>query len=612
MRTALAVVVGLALFACQAPPAAMPTGTAGDIAREISAIVAPNADISDRPFEDLIASLDLAKTYGADADAIVEQIRKSRAGAMAARTSAFKAGGSRWASVAAQFTTFSIPHFANEMAFSLDPLTKSGGTRTFPLKPYTSVEDGLKSFTTTTLTVNEVFSSSKSHVTGNVNWSYTSITIAKEGGATLAHIKDDRELVGDIDVCPDAGGAVPGKLHVTSLIVAQTAGLTTTRRSTGDSTFEGKVDDQATLRTVTQQSKTEASWESTSGQGGYNSTSSATWNAGANGYLGGLDVGSIDVSIQMSGIATATEAAKAAGWGIALEAYAIEPSYMKAQELWRKGRCVVVAAPDYNAETPIETLEQEKKQHEETVDVDSETSFSVKLRHRFDGGNVSAPITAELTSGKEKLEPDKLEGGTGSLKYKAPKEEDKVASARIRSVSKRGIGTLVLDFRTGKPALTLTVTGTMRGSTNMFGVSSESTDSVTVGPIEFKKAYDNVFEGSGRWQAQHSERTTGFGRTINCSMNQSGTIDWRAELVQRGDKKVWVLNGLDSFVEGNSTMECEGATTDIGTSADLFLGVLGQIVIPEEGGQVPVSGSMPSDRGPTTATGTAIGQTGKK
>ena len=76
---------------------------------------------------------------------------------------------------------------------------------------------------------------------------------------------------------------------------------------------------------MTQQSKTEASWESTSGQGGYNSTSSATWNAGANGYLGGLDVASIDVSIEMSGIATATEAAKAAGWGIALEAYAIEP-----------------------------------------------------------------------------------------------------------------------------------------------------------------------------------------------------------------------------------------------------------------------------------------------
>jgi hypothetical protein len=198
-----------ALLSCQSPQPTMPSGTAGDVAREISAIVAPNADVNDRPFEDLIASLDLAKTYGADADSIVEQIRKSRAGATAARTSAFKAGGSRWASVAAQFTTFSIPHFANEMAFSLDPLTKEGGTRTFPLKPYTSVEDGPKSFTTTTLTVSEVFSSNKSQVTGNVSWSYTSITIAKEGGATLAHIRDDRELVGNIDVCPIAGGAVP-------------------------------------------------------------------------------------------------------------------------------------------------------------------------------------------------------------------------------------------------------------------------------------------------------------------------------------------------------------------------------------------------------------------
>jgi hypothetical protein len=586
----------------------VPQGTVGDVAREMSAIVAPNAEITDRPFEELIASLDLAKTHGAGADAIVDQIRKSRAGATAARTSALMARGSRFASVAAQVTTFSIPHFANEMAFSLDPLTKSAGTRTFPLAPYSGREENEKTFTTTTLSVTEVFTSNKSHVNGNVRWGYTSITIEKQGGATLVHIKDDRELTGDIDVCPDASGGVPGKLHVTSAIVAQSGGVTTTRNSTGDSTFLGQVDEQATLRTVTQQSKIEASWESASGQAGYRSTTSATWNANANGYLNGLDVGSIGATVETSGVAAATDAAKAAGWGTALDAYALEASYIKAQELWRHGRCVVVPAPDYNAETPIETLEQEKRQHEETVDVDSETSFSVKLRHRFDGGNVSAPIMAELTSGKEKLEPDKLEGGSGTLKYKAPTEEDKTATARIRSVSKRGIGTLVLEFKTGG-GLTLTISGSLNGLSQRIG-TVRITDTVNIGPVVFKKLFDDMWEGTGEWTARSTSVTTVIGTTQTCTGTQRGTVTWLASTEKRGDKNVWVLNGLDATAEGTGTSSCEGEIFIDGDIAGIFLGMLDQIVIPREGGRVPVRGSQTVADSSWNASGTAEAKTG--
>jgi hypothetical protein len=624
VRGLVATLVSIALLSCQSAQTTMPSGPAGDVAREMTAVVAPNADINDRPFEELIASLDLARTRGADADAIVEQIRKSRAGATAARTSAFMAGGSRFASVASQVTTFSIPHFAAEMAHSLDPLTKSGGTRNFPLTPYTNREEGEKTFTTTNLSVTEVFTSSKSHVTGTVRWTYTTITIEKQSGATVVHIQDDRELVGDIDVCPDAGGGVPGKLHVTSKIVAQTNGATTTRNSTGDSTFKGTVDEQATLRSVAQQSKIEASWETSSGKGGYRADNSATWNANANGFLGGLDVASISAAIETSGIATATDAAKAAGWGTALDAYALEESYKKAQELWRHGRCVVVAAPDYNAETPNETLEQEKKQHEETVDADSETSFSVKLRHRFDGGSLSAPITAELTGGKEKLEPNRLEGGSGTLKYKAPKEDDKTATARMRSVSKRGIGTLVLEFRTGG-ALTLTISGRLRSTGGFLGTTTTSDDSVQIGPLEFKKAFGDVWQASGTWQGVTSNVTSNSLSTQTCSGTEKGEVTMQARQEQRGNERVWVIASGKSSAEGSGTLDCTNtlggttlrgvtlpgrysAETD-GESGSIFVGLLETIVIPQSGGNVRVHGSATTDRGTFTAEGTATATT---
>jgi hypothetical protein len=407
----------------------------------------------------------------------------------------------------------------------------------------------------------------------------------------------------------------PGaSLDVEQKVRSDAKGTVTTREAKSKNKFTGTVGTDAFLSSVQQSFHEESSWQLTTGSGAYNVDVGMTYTANQSGsFLGGAQSGSASGSVgSASGQATeGNTLARSAGFSMAVDALTLEDAYQAAQRLWRQGRCVMVEAPDYGAATPIETAQQEAKQHDEKVDVDSETQFSVRLKHRFAGGTLSLPLKADLTSGDKTLEPNQLDSGSGPLKYKAPPEEDKHATATLRTTSKRGIGTLVLDFHTGG-ALTLTVTGTMRGTTNMFGVSSEATDTVTVGPIRFKKMFENVYQGTGDWQAQHSERTTGFGRTVNCSMSQRGKITWLAELVKRGDKNVWVLDGNDAMAEGNSTMECDGATTDIGESAGLFLGVLGQFTIPEEGGRIPVSGSMPTDRGTTTASGTAVAETGKK
>jgi len=60
--------------------------------------------------------------------------------------------------------------------------------------------------------------------------------------------------------------------------------------------------------------------------------------------------------------------------------------------------------------------------------------------------SVAAIAITTALSGTKTLEPNKLES-SGSLTYKAPDEDDKKATAKLQSTSKRGIGTLVLDAR---------------------------------------------------------------------------------------------------------------------------------------------------------------------
>jgi hypothetical protein len=617
--------VALALLSCNLLPSAAPqapSGPVGEVAREIAtqvaAIAAPNAELADQPFEDLLAKLDLANSHGASADEIVGQIRKTRA-AVAARAAASAFARPRLASLPALVGTFSIPHFASRFAFSLDDLTKKNQTIALPSSPYSHMETGATSFTTTTLNVTEMFTGEGSKVTATVRWSYSTITIETRTGATLVHVTDDRELVGTMDVCPDAGGSVPGTVKVTSNIAAKQGAVMTTRRSNGNSTFKGTVNEQATLQSVRQEQRVETSWQSTSGDGGYNADNTATWNAGANGYLGGLATGSITSDLTPSGGASAAEAARAAGWDIALDAFAIESAYQKAQDLWRRGRCVIVAAPDYDAETPISAEQQNAPQHDEAVEPSSETKFSVNLKHRF-SGSVSAPITAALSSGQKTIGPSRLES-SGSLTYKAPDEEDKRATAKLQSTSKRGIGTLVLDFHTGG-GLTLSITGEVHGNSTTIVGTVRVLDTVRIGPLEFKKSFGDFWEGTGTWTAETSSFTTAGLGNDTCTGRDSGKITMMATRETRGDRTVWVIDPLDGSTEGTGSMECvhsqgdqtlRGVTIPArrtheseGDAAQLFIGNLSPFTIPAEGGTVRVHGSQSAAGGSWTSEGTAV------
>jgi hypothetical protein len=615
MRKSLVVLV-VALVACQAPPASAPTpaltGPAADVARSVVALLAPNAQVEDLPLEDAIAGLDLSKSLGARGGTIVDQIRKTRA-AVEKRATSSTTSGPHLASIAPVVGNFSFSQFAHDFGFVLDERTEKGGTISYPANNLTATESDNATTTTTTLSVTQTFSASRSVVTATLRWMYSSITIditPNGGGKTLVHVQDDREFEGKIDVCPDASGAVPASLKVSSKIVADKDGLTLRRTSTGNSTFKGNVNDQAALTGVSQVSKYETSTDSTSGSSGTRSSTEATWNLRSDSLLGNLDDGSFRATLETTGIATAEQAAKAAGWDTALGIFAVEPAYLSARTLWQHGRCVVVAVPEWSAETPIKINEQQTPQHTEEVDVSSDTKFKAELRQRFGGGTLNKPTTAELTSGKEKLTPNKLESGAGELTYKAGDEENKKATAVLRSTSNRGIGTLVLEFQT-KGGLTLSVEGTLR----LNSPGSSPVTSLTVAAATFEKQPDKTY----RAQAGYTGRTRLVPPDEDCPdllITETGTLEWTATVEKRGeDKSVWLVRATgrgNVSATGTGSDGCEASEAQAvgGLFVGVFLEAVGVIEIPAEGGTVQLRGSSSLIRG-ATASGTATGSAKK-
>jgi hypothetical protein len=189
----------------------------------------------------------------------------------------------------------------------------------------------------------------------------------------------------------------------------------------------------------------------------------------------------------------------------------------------------------------------------------------------------------------------------------------------MRSVSKRGIGTLVLDFKTGG-GLTLTITGEFTGNATSGIGTVRTLDTVKIGPLEFKPM-GTLWQAEGTWTAQTSSFTTVIGSSDTCTGSDSGTITLFATQETRAGKRVWLIDPLDAMSEGTGRTTCVSSlgdqtlrgvtipgtrTYDVGgDAAELFMGNLDPFTIPAEGGSVRVSGTRSVAGGTYTATGTA-------
>ena len=601
----LSVLVVLALWAGACAQNSGPTGRLADITREAAKVAAPDAVLTDVEFESFLSNAGLEKAFGARSTEILDLLHRGRA-AVAAKRMPLNPSSipSRGAAHMVGLPDVFMPLlFAETLAMVLDPMTASSGPGgDIRPKPLTSTDEGPTTVVKTSLNETDNVSASGSRVQLTMHWTYRMTTTDKKTGATLIDVTDDKTMVGTLDVCPSAAGIAPATLDVHAQSVAIKEGVTTTRTSTSNNTFSGHVDDQAVLRQVTQELNDQASWQSTSGgNGGFEfKASNFNWPANESGMGGGFDASSVNGSLSSSGDAATGDVNKSAGWMAVLDARAVQPGFKEAQRLWRNGRCVVVVVPDYSAETSVKVAEQEKVQHDEEVDVDSETKFGLSLRHRFSGA-LNQPVAATL-SGEKKLEPTKVTSVPSSLTYTAPAEQDKQATVTLKSTSKRGIGTLVIAFHTQGKHLKLNATGRLTMNVSSLVMRWN----FTIGPADFRKATTTTWEAAAAYKGTGTYLNFPLPAACKIAFTDKGSLYLVATLEKRADKSVWVVR-LDQ-IKSTSTVAgtvCgySGPPQSVPTGGFgvQLLQAAGDIVIPIDGGTVAVHGSHSGPTGPQTA-----------
>ncbi len=595
---------GLLLLTACSPFGGQGSSSKGaELARAAFKPIPPAAQLSDQEFEALVANAGLRKAFGQRADEIIGQLKRSRI-AVVPQPNPPKASENQMVLVAAlerEYLSLMNGFFGFILEGALDPFTRGqGGGGQIPPSTTTATEEGPTARTTTSLTSAGDLSATGSRVQLTLHWTWGMKTVDKASGAALVEMVDDRTLKGAIDVCPSAAGIMAASLSADQQFGSTGTGGARSRRDLRSNTFSGHVDGQAVLTSVTQELKDESSWESSSGdRGSFDVSASQGWQGDSFKSTGGV----AQLSYGLKGDAKDADVAGQLGLSNGLDYVSIQSAIQEAQRLWRHGRCVVVTAPDYNAETPISVADQEKMQHDETVDKGSVTKFSTNVRHRF-GGGLSQPVTAKLTSGAKKLEPLYVGSVPGKLSYTAPDEADKKATVELKSISRRGIGTLVLGFNTGAPRLKIEIKGTVRFPGGLVVLAADE----TIGPVEFAKKDDTTSDANAPFQG--NIRLEPFpGNPCPNLGSETGSAYLTATIDKRGDTSVWVVRlGELSRSQVNLTVTCRDASfqalINSAGYAVVMLRVAGDIVIPIDGGTVPVHASSTTTTVDATVTAT--------
>lgn len=422
------------------------------------------------------------------------------------------------------------------------------------------------------------------------------VVVTDAAGAVTFEKSDDRTITGIMRVCPDITGVSNASVHLEMTIDATThpgangrVGVHSVGHAKTNSAFTGQVDDSAFLQAVNQDFTRSSDWKVTAAaDGGPAREHAGTLDVAFSGIsttadgagevsVNGLDASGMSMNGSVTGDGTQDMLTNSIG-GAVLDLLTITPSYKEAQRLWRNGRCVIISAADYKAETPLPTDSQEKSQHTENVDKSSSTAFAVSLRHRFESSPLSQEVVADLAAGDKSLDPDSLPTGSGSVTYVAPDENGKDATVRLSTTSNRGIGTLVLTFHTGTLKLQVDISGTQ-------AVADVFPSTLTITPIVLTKRPDGSFEGTG------TSNMVGSLGPCNPAFTETGLIGLTAtQAAASADGTPGAWSVLSEKIPSNSDVKfnCEGQTigailAPLGYAYN-FVADLGTMTVPGEGG----------------------------
>jgi hypothetical protein len=564
------------------------------------------AGAADAQTDALLDAVGLRRALGARADAVYALLSRARAVAIGSIvaptfTPPPRATTQRSGPPAAELLGFEVTTLPQLFAYmfagfldqattwSAEGLSFSQTVPGTPTQPRT-IDDGAQTVTTST-NMDYTPGVAGSVVTLSLTNTITQTVTDDKTHAVLATVSDVRTYAGKIDVCPGTAGDVP--MSITIDIGIQSSDKTI--KDHQDDSLAGRVDDSAALATVEQTSHDTSRWTSQIGTGSVDvSTTGLSYPGDAtNGMsVSGMDTSHMSQPFRVTGDATTADAQRTAD-GEETNSWLIGPPVITAaQKLWRNGRCVVVTAPDYKAETPLKITEQANVQHTEDVDKSSETDFGVALKHRF-ASVPAAPVDAAL-SGDKSIDPAHAPAAPTTVKYIAGDQDDAKADVTLTSTSKRGIGKLVLEFAVKPKKLALSMDGALNFS---FGPIS-LTAHVHAATATFAPVGDGTYRAS--LPATTSYTVTGAGCGSANGTEANGSLVFNATLVEGPDKKpLWNVT-LDPNRSQVHTFEtaCGIPFADLplsgagGGLVGAMASTAGPLTLPSDGGTVHVHNSI--------------------
>ena len=268
---------------------------------------------------------------------------------------------------------------------------------------------------------------------------------------------------------------------------------------------------------------------------------------------------------------------KTSGQGAALlmkwAATAAAPAFEKA---WRSGMCIeVLVDPDGK-----------------DVDKDSETTVTVKVKHKIEGNELDKPVEAKLTGGVKTIEPSgSKQKAPATFKYKAGSEEGDRGGVRFESISNRGIGSKGVGFLVAG-GWTISSVGTSKE--DFQSVISNSFD-VIIKDLKITAGKDGALTGTGSMRLSGSVSSGGFctGQT-----DQTIVVTASGTLVGTGPGALLRLTLYTPAVPGVTlSVTCRspfgGPATVVAIGgeghADRYGEALGQIELPADGGSKSIS-----------------------
>ena len=263
---------------------------------------------------------------------------------------------------------------------------------------------------------------------GNKSYSETDSTVAVMG----------LKMAIKVEHCPDASGLSHGTLMFTLSASVQRTSANQTGRGSGTFVVKadllGHVNDSATLTTY--------DLLNLDVHRGSSGTGSADWvgfsatGISLTGFNPAVDPGEVtsgqhsSATVNFHNVTMAT-VEKEVGLMARFALYHVGPVYKLAEQIWREGKCVDVAAtkgPDPKSLGPGQT-----------------TKFTVEVHHKPDGARLDQPVVATGYHGKANPE-GKPVAAPAQFTYTADGGKPTNYSVLLESTSRRGIGSLTLNL----------------------------------------------------------------------------------------------------------------------------------------------------------------------